>query len=706
MEVRLPNGQIAKFPDTMPRGEIRAFIGSKFPDSGLEYDPNDLLRAQIRLQNTKMEMSRPQPQVENNPYASSLPGPLGQFQDMSSAFQRGAMEGMTGNLSDEIFAGAVSPFDAVGRAAQGDGFDLGRSFNDLYAGSSDMRQGQSALNPDAAGAGNITGALVLGSRLGGLSPVGRATTPLGMGALGAAEGAAYGALYGIGGAEGNIGERAIQAAPEIGLGALAGGGLGYTVGALGPRISEEARTLNRGLTADQIDPSTIQARLRAIDPSVGVIADLGPNLQGQAAALATLPGPGSRIVSDALTSRRAGANARIRSEVAEALGPAPRPSQVAQEIEAGKDALDPVYRQVLQQKAASENPALDATPLVRSIDDIASNYVGGTRRAIERARDLLVDPQTGIPTTNPGTILAARRELDGLIGAETNTTTQAALVEARKMMDDSLAANVPGLKEVDAKFQDLARQQEANTRGTTVLRDGVTQSSPDDLAEEMVSMFLPSGVNVGPTNANARRLEQGLISDINRVIGQSANDRVKLRNLIRGEGSWNYDNVALVLGRDKADDLMRILNKEARMAETENLATSGSRTQVLKAGQEDFAIKPNPSIMREALNFQYGNAAARVADAILGGSIAARREGVNANVARALMAQEISPQMQKEISRLTFGLPQTSSIGPNGEMVLGRDAIAAALAAQGANRSNDRKPLRIVVQGAGSYEGR
>jgi hypothetical protein len=664
MEVRLPNGQVAKFPDTMPRGEIRAFIGSKFPDSGLQYDPNDLLRAQIRLQNTKMEMSRPQPQVENNPYASSLPGPLGQFQDMSSAFQRGAMEGMTGNLSDEIFAGAVSPFDSIARAAQGDGFDLGRSFNDLYAGSSDMRQGQSALNPDAAGAGNVTGALVLGSRLGGLSPMGRASTPLGMGALGALEGAAYGALYGIGGAEGNIADRAVQALPEIGMGALAGGGLGYTVGALGPRISEEARALNRGFEADRIDPASIQSRINAINPEAAVLADLGPNLQGQSAALATIPGPASRIVADALTARRLGANERVRSSVSDILGEPPVLSQVAGEIDAQRKAINTQYEPVFLQKALSDDPTTDVSAIVSALDTHIKRTTGESRSTLERIRSFLTDAD-GAPISDPRILMSIRHDLDGLARADMNNTVKGLLGEYRRKLDDTLGASVPGLKDVDAQFAEVARQSDALEQGRTVLDSGRNAIDPADLIEQMK----------GASEGQNFRLSQGARAEINRIIGTKANDRVALQGIIKGDGSWNEQKLRAVFGDENASRLMSLVDSEATMAATENLATSGSRTQVLKAAQEDFAVKPNPSIVREALNFQYGNAAARVADAILGGSIAARREGVNANVARALMARGLSPQMQQEISRLTFGLP--------GEQ---RNAIAAALAAQGASR--------------------
>lgn len=587
--------------------------------------------------------------------------------------QGSVLEGLTGNLSNEIFSGVLAPFDAVGSAIQGSGFDVGRSFNNLYEEGQKRAQGEALLNPTLSRMGNVTGAAILGSKLGPISPTARATTPLGMAATGAVEGGIYGAIYGAGGAEGQ--ERVLEGAKGFGTGALGGGVVGGTAARILPQVSQEARILGRGMEADGIVPGSVASRLSALGPDA-IVADLGPSLQGQAAAIATLPGKGSRNVVDFLSSRRAEANPRIRQDITTALGTPPRPSQVTLEIDAGMDALSPVYQDVLRQKSLSSSPFIDATPLVTSIDDIAARYVGGTRREIERARDLLIDPTTGGPIRDPALLLAARQELDGLIGQEANTTTQGALVEARRLIDESLAANVPGIKQVDADFQDLVRQQEANTRGQTILRDGVTQTSPDDLADELLGMYVPSGVNVGPTNANARRLEQGLVADINRVIGQKANDRVALRNLIRGEGSWNYDNIATVLGKDRADELMTILNREAKFAELENLATSGSRTQVLKAAQDDIQGQVrDPGIIREALNFQYGNAAGKVADRLLGGVISRNRAGVVNNVADALLGKGLTPKMQSEVQRLIDGMT------PNEKAI-----IAALQASQAGSR--------------------
>jgi hypothetical protein len=683
VDVRLPDGKVAAFPETMPRGEIKAFIAFKYPDAGIKYDPNDLLRAQVKFQMAKNQASAPQPQVENNPVRSSLPGPIGQFQDMSSAFQRGAIEGMTGNMSDELFAGAVAPIDATVRAAQGQPFDIGDSFGDLYAGSSTRRQQEMALNPQAAGAGNLTGALVLGKSLGGLSPTSMGTTPLRMGALGALEGGAYGALYGIGGAEGNVGERAVQALPEIGMGVLTGGAVGYGAGALGPRISNEARTINRGLAADQIDPSSIQARINAINPNAAVLADLGPNLQGQAAALATTPGPASRVVNEALTARRLGANERVRTGVADILGDPPTVSGVTAEIDAQRKLINQQYEPVFRAKALSPDPFTDITPIYNSVQTRLTQLPNGeTKSALTGVLRRLTD-DAGNAIRDPQMVMAVRQDLDGLINsAETNNTVKGALRTIRRELDDALGTSVPGLKDIDAQFAEVARQGETFEQGRNVLGTGQNAIDPADLIEQMK----------GASTGQNFRLSQGTRAEINRIIGTKANDRVALQGIIRGDGSWNAQKLRTLFGEEKANRLMALVDSEATMAATENLATSGSRTQVLKAGQDDFAVRQSPSIMRDALNFQYGNAAARMADNVLGGALAARREVVNENVAKMLMDQGIPPQIQQEIARLTFGLPANQ-----------RQAIAAAIA--GGVSTQSQEPMRIVVDGAGSYGG-
>lgn len=620
----------------------------------------DTLRQAITEQIARENPPETQPQVEGNQFASSLPGPLGQLQNSSRAFHGGMIEGLTGNLSNEITSGVLAPVVAAGDAIQGKGFDVGRSFNDVYQFGNDMAQGSAALNPRVSNMGNLTGAAALGSALGPLSATTRATTPLGMAATGALEGGIYGGIYGAGGAEGN--ERWLEGAKGAGAGALAGGVIGGTASGLMPQVSQEARILNRGMSADGIAPGSVASRLAALGPD-GIVADLGPSLQGQAAAIATLPGQGSRKIVDALKSRRELANERIRVGVEDALGTAPRLSEVTGAIDAERKAINTQYEPVFRAKALSDDPFTDITPVVNALDTRIGQTVGGTQSTLRQVRSLLTGPN-GKPIADPQMVMAVRQELDGMIGAETNRTVQSALKEIRRELDNTLGSSVPGLKDVDAQFSEAAKQADAVDRGRTVLRTDQNAIDPADLVEEMAANS--AGVNL--------RLSEGTRAEINRILGTNANDRVKLRDIVRGEGSWNAQKLETVLGKERADQLMAIIDREAKFAELENLATSGSRTQVLKAAQDDIQGRVNdPGIIREALNFQYGNAAGKVADRLLGGLISRNREGVVNNVADALLGKGLTPKMQSEVQRLIDGMT------PN------EKAIIAALQASQAN---------------------
>lgn len=637
--IRLPDGKTVRFPDDMPREEIRALIAFKFPETAPSAPaPNDLLMGLARQEAQPNPAS--QPRLEGNQFASSLPGPLGQFQNSTAAMQAGFTEGMTGNLSNEIVSGLGTPIETAVMAAQGKGFDPGQAFNNLYEYGQAQNAGQQALNPEVYNRGNIAGATVLGAKLGSFTP--RATTPLGMAGLGAVEGGAYGAVYGFGGAEGN--DRYMEAAKEGAIGALTGGAIGFGAGNLTQPVSKEARIISRGLEADRIPVGEIPQRTAALGPS-GMIADIGPTLQGQTAAIATTPGQGSRDIVDALSARRAGANSRIRGELDSALGPAPRLSQVEEGINASRKAVNAQYEPVFLAKSLSNDPFMDVSPVLSAIDNRLTNTVGDTKATLSRVRSLLLDG-AGNPIQDPQMVMAVRQELDGLIGTEQNRTIKGALSEIRKAIDGELATAVPGLKAVDSQFAEIAKQGEALETGRTILDSGKNAVDPADLVEQVVNNS--PGQNL--------RLSEGARAEINRLIGTNANDRVALQRILKGEGSWNYEKLRTVFGDQKAQQLTNIIDREATMAATENLATAGSRTQVLKAAQDDILGQTQSrGAIQEALNFQYGNAAARMADKVLGGALEGRRAGVVNNVARALLGPGLDPRLISEIVRLTSG---------------------------------------------------
>jgi len=407
------------------------------------------------------------------------------------------------------------------------------------------------------------------------------------------------------------------------------------------------------LVADQLDeagyttPTAINAGLEALGPSA-VLGDLTPRLQARVGAIATTPGPGQDIVIDAMRQRLASANPRIRQTVEDIFGPEPIPSVVGEEIAAAKTAANAGYPPVLREKALSDNYLYDAAPLFSALDEQVPNFVGETRTNISRVRDMLINPATGELTTDPQVILAVRHELDGMIDGMTgaqggNRTTVAALRDMRRLVDNDLAQQVPGIKWVDAAKAEASRAGEAFETGRTVLSGGANPMHPRDLDLTLDALRGPAGTAVGPRRSAGQgplRLSQGTLSKIYEAIGTTANDRVALKQLLKGEGSWNREKLASVFGEAKARKLIDLLDAEATMATTENLAIGNSKTEMLRSAKEGIEARPRDAGVIENLgNLRVGSAAAKGADYALGGFLHRQQMERNRAIAEALMSR-------------------------------------------------------------------
>ncbi len=163
---------------------------------------------------------------------------LSDFKDFSDAFQTAATEGMTFGFADEINAGLQTPFRVVGDLATGRGFDPGRAYGEGLESTRGYIEEQTAKNPGAALAGDITGSLVSGGGLakGGLTLMNGAKTLPGFIGRGAAEGAIYGGVSGFGRADGDMNDRLWSAAE----GSLWGGGMGAAGGTVAGVLAQRA----------------------------------------------------------------------------------------------------------------------------------------------------------------------------------------------------------------------------------------------------------------------------------------------------------------------------------------------------------------------------------------------------------------------------------------------------------------------------------
>ncbi|MER9658561.1 hypothetical protein [Mesorhizobium sp. M0159] len=456
----------------------------------------------------------------------------------------------------------------------------------------------------------------------------------------------YSALTGagIGGADAGV-RNGLEAVPEgaawgAGLGALfpgIGQLIGKGVGTVaqryaGPAVSAAERMFGRAAASDAA--LDMAPRLKALGDS-GMPMDLGPNLQRQAGALAATPGEGQAIVRDAIAARDAAANARIRQGVDSTIGKAPDLTAIQAQNKANMEALGPEYT-----KAFQKARAVDTAPIADNLESQIVNLRGDAQKAAQTVRKMLNVNGTDVLDPHPGTLFQTRQAIDGMLATETNPKAIAVLAEARKAIDNRLAASVPGIKRIDARFAELARQNEALQRGQQALDSGRTAPRPAELQADIANGAVPVGDTMGPS-AVPLRLRQGARAEIDRIVGTNANDRVALQRLVKGEGDWNRDRLASLFGQARADRIIAILDRERTFADTSNIVTRNSETAARSAAMQDIAPgKTGPGIVRSALNLRFGDTAADAVDRVIGGAKSASQRASNSELARLLTSND------------------------------------------------------------------
>lgn len=397
---------------------------------------------------------------------------------------------------------------------------------------------------------------------------------------------------------------------------------------MGDSVPAPVQTLGRNLERDGMDPAAILAQMDQLGPDA-MLMDLGPNMTRQAGAIASLPGEGQTVLRDALVARNAGSNARIQSDVNTTLGPSPLPSAVQADIRAGQQALSPEYQQVLQ----GAQP-VDTSAVARNLDSVIQNRVGPEQRAAQQVRAMLDEFENpGVLSADPARLLSARQAIDGMMGDATNNQVISVLSSARREIDELLAQNVPGIKQVDAQFEELARQSEGLQSGQQMLDSGRTAPRPAEVESIMTGGANPQGLFIGPSG-EPFRVSQGARAEIDRLVGTTGNNITALKSALKGDGSWNRERLASLFGQGKADDLLNILEREQTYQRAYNTVLTNSETAARTASQKEAA--PN----------QFGSTSTSIADLLLkvpqwAANTAAkgRSESLNEQIARMLISR-------------------------------------------------------------------
>jgi hypothetical protein len=510
---------------------------------------------------------------------------------MAEAEQRMLRErdGIAGDVADSVVRGIpfAGPFFPRARAAMSPG-DYGQNLEREQARAKTFDEDYRVASLGGKVAGGVLGT-VAGANVPFVAPmlgIG-ANSALGSMALGGLAGTAQGIAQGVG-------ESAdLTNYKDVSKNAMWSGAFGGALGAAIPgaiaggvsakdwfankmrpdTLSQVPGAAARYLTSQFDDPAKVaqmQGDMSRLGPGA-VLADVSPEMQGIAGGAATRPGSRELVVGP-LTERNAGKNARIQSALEAELGPAPIPSRVQAGIEEGQQALGPLYGDVFEGAAR-----VDTTGLANTLDATVANLRGPAQRSVRQVRDMLNIPGTDQLDPNPSALFQTRQAIDGLLATEQNPQAIRQLTIARQSVDQELARAAPGVKDVDAQFQELARQREALQRGGQVLDSGKTAIRPVELAEEMTQNANPAGTLVGPSASNMR-LREGTRAEIDRIIGTEANDVARLNSLFKGEGDWNRDKLRMLFGQEKADKVLAVLDRERAFEATFNRTTGNSET--------------------------------------------------------------------------------------------------------------------------------
>lgn len=531
----------------------------------------------------------------------------------------------------------------VDRAAQATGAQLGsmisgQSPEEVQAQRDVARARNASEQPVANAAGTVAGTVGPLMALGQTQLVGRALGITGPMAQRIAAGTVSGATIAGGDALAR-GAGGTDAAQQAALGAALGGSMPLAERPMmaiarmlaGQGTPAQIRAMDRSLNRAGIDPRDIGRRLDELGPSAMPL-DLDPNLTRQGAAVASLPGEGQTTLSNAMTARQQGANARIQGDVDATLGPATSPMQFNQGIRDAQKALSPQYEAVLE----GAQP-VNVANIANRLDALEQDFTGDIGSALAKVRTMLNDKAVIMPKSfgqalnvqaplisDPRRLLNVRHDLDDLVGAAQGNQRRV-LRDVRQMIDDELAKAAPGIKEVDKQYEALAKQREGFEQGQQALDSGRTALTPSDLR------------NVAQASSEQvlGAMSQGARSEIDRLIGTTANNITALKSALKGDGSWNRDRLVTLFGQDKADRLLNVLEREQTFANSFNKIMQNSETAARLAAQNEAAPRK--------INLEIGKLLTGIPEAAANLGARARSEGVNARLAD-LLTQRPTPE--------------------------------------------------------------
>lgn len=310
-----------------------------------------------------------------------------------------------------------------------------------------------------------------------------------------------------------------------------------------------------GLTPDQAQQAMADLGVDA------TLMDVGPNLMQEGQRIVAKGGEGRGTITERLGARQEETPIRVKRDVNETLGPATSPARFEAGIAEGKKALSPEYTEALQ---APGTKPVDVGSLDMALQEGIDGTIGETKSKLQTIASYLRDGKE--LNSSPDRALAVRHEIDGLIeSADTSKYAKGLLGDIRRKINEQLDVAAPGVRSVDAKFQILAEKDKAFERGTKSLQKG--SDWPEDVRTEVAK-----GEHV------LEGFREGARAEIESIIGNKGYNATGLKQAIKSDGTFNRDKLEILFGKEKADRIGKVLDREQTYQRTHVRTTELSPT--------------------------------------------------------------------------------------------------------------------------------
>lgn len=484
-------------------------------------------------------------------------------------------------------------------------------------------------------------------------------------------GLGYGTLYGAGQGE-SLKDRAIEAAKGGAAGFALGGasepvarGVGNLVGAARDAFRSRpvplqqyergaVNALTRSTADDNLAPRYAQ-QAADLGPE-GILADMGPNMRGQASALANQPGEGQAMIRDALHQRRQGAAGRIATDVDQALGPA---ANIPETV----NATQQHYRQQAapHRQAFQQNPVPYTQPLDDTLQLLAQHEPGVIRTAERLAA---IDNQSGPQQWFARQMPNGQYQIERVPNAAEWDYIKRALDDLGQSPEANLRRIYGGLARrvregVDEAISPDAPQNSPWARARALeaedfqVRDSVEagrgafnrELTPDQMRAEMYGVGQPPQGGMTPPQlagygVGARDQVRTIMGNASTAHGENA--AAAARSKLGSD--YAREKLDLIAGPQAAGQLTRRLDAETVFDQTRQAVTQNSATAGRLQAQREF---PNAadrtdtarSIGQRSLGGAVMEGAYKIGNALVGGALDERRLRVARDAAEMLILQ-------------------------------------------------------------------